>query len=532
MLMLTRLTKPLFLLALVLLTGLGVPGPAAAVIRTVTDCGDTVPGGTTGQLRNLMLISSDGDTVVIPPACATITLTGAADEDLGMTGDLDVVHSITIQGAGALRTTINGGAVDRVFEIPAGMTVTISGLTIQGGDSSKNTTPLAKVGGGIVIDGTLTLNDVEVRGNTGIQGGGIYVRTGGSLTMNRVTLAQNTSTTLAAGDGAGLYIQTGGTVTGTNVTVSGNTAATDGGGILINGGTLTLTNSTISGNTAAATFTGGGFRNLAGTVTLKNTIVANNTATTGNPDCDNVTGLTSSGHNLIRDTSGCTFTPGTGDLPAGTNPLLGSLAQNGGGKRTHTLQAGSPAINAGDNTGCPATDERGEPRPAIGSPAGTSTCDIGAFEALNVAVTLGLTLNGTTFGAGQTVQASVSYSNSGDTLVGHVLFGLLLPASATLAGCPSGQGIAFLTSLSPLAAQVTCTNKSLATFQELIKNLTLPPSGPITVPSVFSLPVTSAIPIGTYTLFIAAELPEGLADGSLDPGDLIATGAASFTITP
>jgi hypothetical protein len=36
------------------------------------------------------------------------------------------------------------------------------------------------------------------------------------------------------------------------------------------------------------------------------------------------------------------------------------------------LQSGSPAINAGTNSGCPATDQRGYNRDA--------TCDIGAYE--------------------------------------------------------------------------------------------------------------------------------------------------------
>ncbi|HEY9741316.1 MAG TPA: choice-of-anchor Q domain-containing protein, partial [Coleofasciculaceae cyanobacterium] len=59
------------------------------------------------------------------------------------------------------------------------------------------------------------------------------------------------------------------------------------------------------------------------------------------------------------------------------NPLLGSLANNGGSGSTQTLAllAGSPAINAGNNSVCPKTDQRGVARPQGG------VCDIGAFEA-------------------------------------------------------------------------------------------------------------------------------------------------------
>jgi predicted outer membrane repeat protein len=52
------------------------------------------------------------------------------------------------------------------------------------------------------------------------------------------------------------------------------------------------------------------------------------------------------------------------------DPRLSAPANNGGPTRTMALQAGSPAINAGN--GCLATDQRGAPR--------VGTCDVGAFE--------------------------------------------------------------------------------------------------------------------------------------------------------
>jgi len=51
--------------------------------------------------------------------------------------------------------------------------------------------------------------------------------------------------------------------------------------------------------------------------------------------------------------------------------MLGVLQPDG----TLPLLAGSPAIDAGTNSGCAATDERGVSWPQNG------TCDIGAYEA-------------------------------------------------------------------------------------------------------------------------------------------------------
>ena len=60
---------------------------------------------------------------------------------------------------------------------------------------------------------------------------------------------------------------------------------------------------------------------------------------------------------------------GASDL-ASTDPLLSRFQADA----TRALLSGSPAIDAGTNTDCPATDERGMPRPQNG------ICDIGAYE--------------------------------------------------------------------------------------------------------------------------------------------------------
>src|SRR6185295_2372629 len=64
---------------------------------------------------------------------------------------------------------------------------------------------------------------------------------------------------------------------------------------------------------------------------------------------------------------------GSGSAPL--NPRLTALGTFGGRTPTHLIGLNSLALNAGSNTGAPATDQRGVTRPIGG------TVDIGAVEA-------------------------------------------------------------------------------------------------------------------------------------------------------
>ncbi|MCH7720171.1 MAG: hypothetical protein IH988_04165, partial [Planctomycetes bacterium] len=149
-----------------------------------------------------------------------------------------------------------------------------------------------------------------------------------------------------------------------------------------------LINNTVTGNAATSNSVseGGGIYNSGGAVNLTNTIVALNTTATSDPDVSGP--FTSQGNNLIGDGTGSTgFTDGVNSDQVGTggspiNPLLGPLQDNGGSTSTHALLTGSPAIDAGNNTGVPATDQRGFARIVDGDLDGTATIDIGAFEFL------------------------------------------------------------------------------------------------------------------------------------------------------
>jgi hypothetical protein len=194
--------------------------------------------------------------------------------------------------------------------------------------------------------------------------------------------------------GAGL-LNEGGTAQLTNVTISGNAAEEDGGSLrTIAGGLSVLNNLTVIGNTADADAApamfgddGGGIvARDGGTIEVRNSIVAGNADLSGEaPDCSHggpsPGTITSGGHNILGDDTGCDFIPASGDKVgtggAAIDPRLSPLADNGGSTETHALLAGSPAIDAGDpappgsgGSACAAADQRGAPR----------NCDIGAYE--------------------------------------------------------------------------------------------------------------------------------------------------------
>ncbi len=313
-------------------------------VNSLEDPGDGECDGTQCTLREAIAGASNGDLVLFN-VTGTIFLTR---------GELIIDEDLTITGPGGAGITVDGGNASRIFHITNG-TVAISNLTIANGFSDT------EVGGGIFIEApaTLTLTNSTVRDNAALHGGGIF--NFGDLTLTNSTVSRN-SATLA--DGGGLYNQLGSTLRLNNTTITNNSAPNVAGGLL-----------------------------YRGTFTLQNTIIAGNTAGNVGPDCLDFSGtISSSGYNLIGDSTTCGFSPvGPGDQ-VGTSvspisPLLGLLRDNGGPTHTHALLRGSPALDAGNPAGCTdsagnplSTDQRGEARPH--GPA----CDIGALEVGSVVV--------------------------------------------------------------------------------------------------------------------------------------------------
>lgn len=369
---------------LMVMVGLGLSlGPPYSVLAATLPVAPGAVGISADGVCALReaLINANNDTATYPDCPAgsgadTLELAAdgiytLADAPAELTADgpnglPSIITAITLNGNGATieRSPVDGTPPFRLVHVAATGDLTVQDLTFRGGSTSAALNLLfpSNAGGGLLSRGTLTLTQSTISGNDAFIGGGLAV-VGSTLTCLVSTLSNNNASEgggLAALDSAATVI---------NSTISDNSAC-GGGGLTALDSTVTVINSTISKNLALI---GGGILN-DGTVTLTNTILAN-TAEHGS-NCA-ARAPHSAGHNLASEIS-CRLT-GLGDQQ-GIDPLLGPLAGNGGPAATHALLAGSSAIDAGDDTTCPATDQRGVSQPKINAANGTANGDIGAFE--------------------------------------------------------------------------------------------------------------------------------------------------------
>jgi hypothetical protein len=198
-------------------------------------------------------------------------------------------------------------------------------------------------GGGLVIRSPVTtLLNTTVSGNSSGEGG---------------TRATSFGPGGAGGHGAGISKIGMGPLTANHVTVAGNVPGKDGANVGSNP-------QPASGGTAGAiSLLAGSGPNVVGTASLTSSILAGN----GPFACEGPISASTS------DTIG--FDAASPSCPgADVDPLLGTLADNGGPTLTHALAENSPALGIGVAGSCPATDQRG-----VARPQGTG-CDAGAFE--------------------------------------------------------------------------------------------------------------------------------------------------------
>jgi CSLREA domain-containing protein len=405
-------------------------GAGTIVVDTLVDEADGSCGDGDCSLRDAINVAASGDTIEFSVA-GTIAVAEKWNPFV-------ITKELTINGPGIDLLTISGADHSGVFWVQVGGVATITGMTIVDGYAD---------GAAARSEGTLYLSDCVASGHYGGDGGAILNNggvmhianctffdnespyggaidnlVGGALTVTNSIIVSNTadyygggllswdgvvvvqdtifmsntageqggavwnldlavvegSTFLnnVAAYGGGVYNKaeyseflTGtGQLLITNSTLSGNVAITRGGGIDSSaGGVVTLTNCTIVSNTVYGIAKSG----VGSSMTAINTIVADN----GVLNCEG--GLTGSSTNNLSTDRSCS--------PGFTQVTLGELALGDlqGNPPHFPLLEGSVAIDAGTNTGCPATDQRGVPRPQDPYETGTPICDVGSYEVLS-----------------------------------------------------------------------------------------------------------------------------------------------------
>ena len=261
----------------------GDTGPQTLTVTNLTDSGS-------GTLRALVSIAADDDIIKFGVK-GTITLAN---------GQLLIDRHLRIAGPGAANLTISGNLNQRVFQVAARTSVSISGLTLSKGRPAD-----FEDGGALLNAGTLVLDDCMVTSSRAYDGGGIY--SSGSMTASNCVISGNSIT--YDGYGGGIY-NNGGTLNLVACAIIGNSSGndlSDGGGIYNPGGTCIVNTSAISGNVARAGI-GGGVYN-AGQFYLTNSTVSGNTATGGGGVLNEggtaiLYGSTISGNNAYDDDGG------------------------------------------------------------------------------------------------------------------------------------------------------------------------------------------------------------------------------------
>lgn len=282
---------------LVLLCGL-VAAPAWPSTVTVMSNADS--GANT--LRAAIAGANAGDTIAF-------ALQGGTTITLAST--LTLAKDVTIDGIGSGGLVISGNHAVEVFWVNAGVTATITNLTIADGTSADS--------GGIRNQGTLTVANCTLRGNSSPSGAAI---------INQAIL------------------------TLTNSTLSGNSASFVGGGLWqASSGTATIVNNTFVGNSAV--LGGAIYSQSASASTITNNLFFGNDASSSGGSITDAAHAIGADHNLYWNNSDSSGPQGTncGNCVSNTNavnadPVLGILKYNGGATWTYLPGAGSAAIDA------------------------------------------------------------------------------------------------------------------------------------------------------------------------------------------
>jgi parallel beta-helix repeat protein/predicted outer membrane repeat protein len=324
----------------------------------------------TGGIYPAILIIGDTETDSAPPSTVTNTDSG---------------NLLTITGGAKVRLgnklTLDADGKGRVVEVSSATLVMETGATVTGGYVSGDTS-----GGGVYVDtsGTFTMEGGTIQENTAtyIGGGGVYVSSSSTFTMEGGTIAENT-----ANNGGGVFVVNSSTFTMEGGTIAENTASSGGGGVYANGtftmeggtiaentayggggvyvsssGTFSMSgDSTIQGNTASA-YGGGVGVSSSSTFTMSGGTIQGNTATNygGGVYVHNSGTFTMSGGTIAENTAttsggGGVYASGTFTMSGGTIAKNTATTSGGGvyvgGGSTFTMSGGAIAENTATTSG-------------------------------------------------------------------------------------------------------------------------------------------------------------------------------------
>jgi CSLREA domain-containing protein len=351
-----------------------------------------------------------------------------------------IANTVEVDGTGQT-IVIDGGGTNGIF-VNSGV-LTLNNLTISNSATTGN-------GGGVLNNGNLTVTNSTFLGNSANTGGAIFNSDAGVLSVTNCTFSGNIGT---SGGGGAIFTNNGGT---------------------IDSSTFSANSSVLVGNTGAAIFGNGT------TITVSNSILANSIGF--NCPVGQVVEVIGNGGGNISDDSSCGFGSSTGangkTIGDGVLPLLDPSGpqNNGGPTRTIGLQPNSPAVNAVPIANCPPTDQRGDPRP---DPADNSgTCDIGAFESIDVTPTPTATATAT---ATPTATASPT-------------------ASATATGTPTATATVTATDTPTVTSTPTATATATATASATATSTATATITATATPTVTATPTNTATATATFTI--------------------------------
>jgi hypothetical protein len=263
--------------------------------------------------------SADGGTLNLAKGC-DYQLTSSPDDS--QNGLPPITTAITIKGNKAM---IDGTSSFRDFEVDGpGGNLTARGLTITGGSAQDFGGGIANFGGTVTLDHTQVNGN-----SAAIAGGGIASATfdpssPATLTVRNSSVSDNQQTVDASdgGGGGGGIVNVDGTVSLDHVQVNGNTAGGGVGGGIASGDyfgfggetVLNVDHSQVNDN-VAPNAGGGGIQNLLGTATIDHSQVDGNTALNGGGIASGNQGGPSTAQLTVRhsEVNGNTATAGPGE---------------------------------------------------------------------------------------------------------------------------------------------------------------------------------------------------------------------------